>query len=610
VNRTLESSTSVMGDYLITPALSSSDATFKRPLRADSEFCSQLKKLFWGLTILLGGIQFWISRFAMNTDGISYLDVASAFSRRDWATGVNAYWSPLYPMLLSPALRFGERLPYWEFPLVHFVNFLILIACACAFEFFISRLIVYQTRVLAEGHAEPWAALPEWSLRMLGYTLFLWSALQLTPNSVVSPDLTVALFVYLAAGMVLGVSVGRTRYRDFILLGMILGFGYLAKAPMLPMGLVFVGSAFLAAGGNRKALLRSCVALVGFLIVAGPFISMLSHTQKRFTWGDSWKLNYAWYVDHAPRYHWQGGAPAAGTALHATEKIFAQPPAYAFDRGSATYPVWYDPAYWNQGIRPVFDGKSDLMQIFVNALVYEKIFFHQQAAVLVICIFLFLVGQRGPGAITDIAKYWMLLIPPAAALGMYVLVHVEDRMIAAFDVLLWIAFFSAVRFQGRPETKRAAALAVVSVALLTSLMLGDSILGEMASHSVAELLTWNSPAANFQWQVAKQLEQTGLHSGDKVAWVRPNIFTARQDYSWARLAGLQIIAEVPAGEQDRFWAVSSEQRAKLLRATAQTGAVAFIATQVPDGFSESGWKPLGKTGYWIFSLQDLSVRKL
>jgi hypothetical protein len=493
--------------------------------------------------------------------------------------------------------------------LVHFVNFLILIACACAFEFFVSRLIVCQTRVLAEGHAESWAALPEWSLRMLCYTLFLWSALQLTPNSVVSPDLAVAMFVYLAVGMVLGVSAGLARYRDFVLLGMILGFGYLAKAPMLPIGLVLGGLAFLAAGANGRALLRSSVMLIGFLIVAGPFISMLSHAQKRFTWGDSWKLNYAWYVDHAPRYHWQGGVPAAGVALHPTERIFAQPPVYVFNRGSATYPVWYDPSYWNEGIRPVFDGKSDLVQIFVNALVYEKIFFHQQAAVLVICIFLFLMGQRGLRAITDIAKYWMLLIPPVAALGMYVLVHVEDRMIAAFDVVLWIAFFAAVRFQNWPETKRVAAWAVVSVALLTSLMLADSILGEIASHSVNELLTWNSPAANFQWQVARQLERTGLHSGDKVAWVRPNVFTARQDYSWARLAGMQIIAEVPAGEQDRFWAVSPEQRAKLLRATAATGAVAFIATQVPDRFSESGWKPLGETGYWMFLLQGPSVRK-
>src|SRR6185369_13250535 len=44
---------------------------------------------------VLGALQAWDRRYAMNPDGISYLDVADAYLRGDWAVAVNGYWSPL-----------------------------------------------------------------------------------------------------------------------------------------------------------------------------------------------------------------------------------------------------------------------------------------------------------------------------------------------------------------------------------------------------------------------------------------------------------------------------------------------------------------------------------
>jgi len=101
-----------------------------------------------------------------------------------------------------------------------------------------------------------------------------------------------------------------------------------------------------------------------------------------------------------------------------------------------------------------------------------------------------------------------------------------------------------------------------------------------------------------------------LRPGDKVAWVRPNAFNSKQDYSWAHLAGLRIIAEVPDGQQDRFWSVRPAQRMALLDSVAQTGAVAFVVTGMPDGFSENGWKPLGSTGYWVYLLSPSGASKI
>jgi hypothetical protein len=562
----------------------------------------RLTASFWALVILLGAVESWIGRAAMNTDGISYLDVASAFSRHEWAVGVNAYWSPLYPFLLGIALRILKPSSYGEFPVLHLVNFLIFLASAAAFQFALSRLIYFRRKRAVIPNRQPYV-LPEWSLFALGYALFLWISLQLMPISVVSPDMTVALFVYLAAGIVLGMGAGLNRVQDFVLLAIVLGFGYLAKAPMLPVGIVFLAMACFLAGGIRKALVRIPLAVVAMMLVASPFVVMLSHIQGRPTWGDSANLNYVWYVNDLPRYHWQGGPlPGNGKPIHPTNRLSQDPPVYGFN-GNGTYAVWYDPAYWNQGARPVLELKSIMRQIFENLLLYEKVILHEQAAVLVICLLLFLIGGRAKLAFQSVREYWMLLLPIAATLGMYSLVHVEERMIAPFLLLLWLALFAAVRFPGTYDPGRLAPLSVVALVIFVVGMQGASVFGEMASHSPRELLSWKNPSSNFEWQVAQELCRAGVQPGDKVAWIRPALFSEKQNYSWANLSRVKIVAEVPTGEEDRFWQATPEKRQQAFDAIAQTGAVAFVATSMPAGYPKSDWKPLGATGYWAYLLQ-------
>jgi hypothetical protein len=43
--------------------------------------------------VLLGLVHSWMSRYAMNPDGMSYLDLGDSFFQRDWAHAVNAWWS-------------------------------------------------------------------------------------------------------------------------------------------------------------------------------------------------------------------------------------------------------------------------------------------------------------------------------------------------------------------------------------------------------------------------------------------------------------------------------------------------------------------------------------
>ena len=185
-----------------------------------------LRVLVWSVRI--GGLQFWTNRYTMNTDGISYLDIADAVSKGHLAAAANAYWSPLYPCLLALGLAIFRPSPYWEFPVAHLVNFSILLAAAASFQFFVGQLLrIIEEREGASGGQK--LSRRGSMLLAIGSMLFLWASLRLAGLEVVSPDLLLTVFVYLASGLALRMELREARYRDFAFLRILLAIGYLAK---------------------------------------------------------------------------------------------------------------------------------------------------------------------------------------------------------------------------------------------------------------------------------------------------------------------------------------------------------------------------------------------
>jgi hypothetical protein len=148
--------------------------------------------------ILAGAIHAWSSRNYMNPDGISYLDIGDAYFRGDWATAINAYWSPFYSWLLGAALFVARPSPYWEFTVVHAVNFVIYLFALGCFSFLLREVIRASQPPASAAHAP----LPEWAMLTVGYAVFVWSVVKLVSVELVTPDLCVAAWVYLAAGRV------------------------------------------------------------------------------------------------------------------------------------------------------------------------------------------------------------------------------------------------------------------------------------------------------------------------------------------------------------------------------------------------------------------------
>ena len=256
-------------------------------------------------------------------DGLSYLEIGEAYLRGDWGAAINGYWSPLYSWLLGLTLLILRPTPYWEFPAVHLVNFIIYLCALGCFHFFLRELIAYHRTRTLERHV---LSLPAWAWWALGYALFIWSSLTMIPLSLVTPDLCVAALVFLAAGILLRIRCGSISWVTFSLLGLVLGFGYLAKAPMFPLAFVFIGVGVLAVGNLRRGMALGAVSLASFLLISGPFILALSITKGRLTFGDTAKLNYIFRMYRAPTRHWQGTwPPAIGKPEHPTRKIFDRP---------------------------------------------------------------------------------------------------------------------------------------------------------------------------------------------------------------------------------------------------------------------------------------------
>src|SRR5882762_9325553 len=121
----------------------------------DSVRSVQLARVvMWTATIVAGLLQALAVRFYISGDGNSYLDVASAYLRRDFANAINAYWSPFYSWLIALVLWVFKPSGYWETTILHLLNLVGLLLALRAFEFFFRQfLAAKQTFTRSEGES-------------------------------------------------------------------------------------------------------------------------------------------------------------------------------------------------------------------------------------------------------------------------------------------------------------------------------------------------------------------------------------------------------------------------------------------------------------------------
>ena len=573
--------------------------------------CKWLRISFWCVAIALGAADAWAARFTMNADGISYIDMGDAYWRGDWHMAINALWSPLYSWILGLFLKGLKPSAYWEYPLVHLVNFFIYVAALACFEFFLSNFIRGRResgKDLGESGEE---TLPEWAWWALGYSLFTWTSLVLITIGLVAPDMCVAGFVYLACGLTMQVRAGAAPRRTVVLLGLVLGFAYLAKAVMLPLSFVFLAVAVFSLGSLRKGAPRMVMPAIVFLVIAAPFMTAISRAKGRLTFGDAGRLNYAGCVNGVDflfpgdsgklsclEFMWVEGvdeieSTSSKKLLHPVSRIFDAPATYQFEgpvRG--TYPFWYDPSYWQEGIEPHFDLRAQARAVMRGIRWYRSMCLHALGHVTVGLCILYLFARKRSLCIKRSAANWPLVVPGLSGLGLYALMLVQNRYIAPFVLLLCLAAFSGVRIPGSRWSRMLIAVISVSIAAINVVSAGLYVVRNPISARCA---------APVYWQAGVALKQLGIRSGDRVAVVATWPLGESVPFV-ARLAKAQIVAQV--NRPDHFFAASPSAQSQVLQALAAHGAKAFLTQDKPShGAPDIRWEALGRTNFYVCLLE-------
>ena len=557
----------------------------------------RVRRFFLALTVLLGFLQAWASRMDLVSDTVSYLDIGDGIWKGQWSMAVNGLWGPLYSTILGVTLGVFRPTLHWEYPLVHLVMFVIFLFALWGFDFLLRELILWRQ----ERQTDRECAVPSWVWLTIGYTLFLWSSLQLIQVSETNPDMLVAAFFYFACGMLVKMRRNAATWSTYLSFGLVLGLGYLTKSVMFPVSLLCLAVAFVL---GRQEKLRVAAALAVFVLMAGPFIAVLSMQKSRITFGESGRYNYAVHVIHVPRTHWQGETPGSGTPVHGSRQIVDQPATFEFAEPlTGTYAAWTDPSYWYQGLQVPFDFRR-AVATEAKLLRVELVFLFELHGSLLASLFLmFYAGGRKWAIFSDVATYWFLLMPALGTLVMYASVHIEPRYLAPFLVVFLLCLFLSVRLPASEDSRRLGS--AVAVFLFLSFLCPI----ESPSLHVKDFLrdvTGRSKADPNSYQaVASEMGRLGLRPGDRIASLEYSLWGMS---TWARLARARIVAEVyywpelSESSGNDFWKADQATQGRVIQAIEKTGVRVIVSQAAPNPPDASGWRRVGNTQYYAYWL--------
>jgi hypothetical protein len=478
---------------------------------------------FWLFASAAGVTQCWSYRFWIEPDGVNYLDVAYAYLRHDWSDAINSYWSPLYSWLLASTFYVVRPSAYWESTVLHLLNFvLFLFALRCG-EFFISELV--NSRIEK--------SIPDWAIWTVGYSLLLFVSLFWNAAYLDTPDLCTSGLVYIAAGLLIRIRSGGATLRDFMFFGALLGIAYFSKTIMF-----LVAFAFLAAAGRRRG---TVLAFACFVAVTLPWITILSRSVGRITYGDAGPANYIGYVAHS------------GTPVHPPRIIFTSPAVREFATPiRATYPPWYNGQYWMEGLHPRFEWKAQFRVLVRSAKEYLHTLTGQKEFIAGFLLIFFAWPKLLP-------IRWHVLMPALWGLSLYALVHVEPRLVGVFFFLFWLILYSGLCIRSERFLK----LVIFAIVLATAFKIGRA----------AVVRPLNSP--HVQWQTAQAIRKMGIEPGSQVA-----VFghTNEADY-WAHLLGVTVVADIQADDMVTYWSAPPGVRTQILSRLSELDIRAVITTK-------------------------------
>lgn len=537
----------------------------------------------WCLSALLlaGALQNITGRMAMYTDGIHYLDLANCWRRGDWWVAVDAFRSPLYPWIAAAWLQIWKPGMEAMFPSIHVLNFLIFAGVTLCFRFCLQQHI---RTAAARSQADGKTRLDSFSWTVLGWSLYLLASIKLTPSHQHAPDMMVMGACFLATGFLLRIWRKEATKWSYLQLGIVLGLGYLTKAILFPVSLLYLFSLFILTAKHKQGMVKAFLTVLTFCVVCTPWVIALHWKTDHWTTGAAGKLNHAWVFVYAGQ--------SKNTSDVQQGRLISKDPDYFQYNTTAgrTYAADYDPALWKWNYPVPFNLRDQVHVAVVNLFQYRWFLNYYGAPFVTLILFwMFLRGSLLSG-VKDLIAECQVLLPIASVLAGYLLLWVYTRFIGGYFVLIFMGAFLAMAFEAGSidvSVLRKAAIAIVATTMLLHVpdIANDFRKEESESRQATQL------------KVAQAMQKLGLKPGDTVAVVQRHFW----EY-WAFLARVHIVASTAEGGSEDFWKVSQDRRAKIIEAARSTQARWLLVNSAPDKTTENDWVRLGDTGYYAIPL--------
>ncbi|MBP9089484.1 hypothetical protein KBI23_00545 [bacterium] len=546
--------------------------------------------------IALGLLQAWAYRYLVYMeDAWSYLDIADNYLRGDFASALSSYWSPLYSWLIALFLLAFHPPVCEKFVVLKLINFTSFLFVIFAFELLLDQVMAwYSEETLCQGRALLKVGAP--LLELWSYVVFILMSLSVGAVWKDTPDLLMSGFLYAATALTLAFWRGQLTQIKALFIGFSLAAGYLCKAVMFPLTLVYL--LILAVSPQAKAAKVRAILLVvaAFLLVAGPYIAAISIKNQKLLFSTTMQYNYAlWVLRNAPFRHALALRNADQLPMkftHPSQVIFTEPQVFYFAEPiHATFATHYDPAYWFDGVKIYFDGVMQFVATVASISVLVRLFFGW----LFFGWLVLLLGCRSRAiTLKSMACRLPLFLPSLAGLTLYSLglncyTLYSERYFPGFFVLWFLGLMGSIRL---PDTSKVRKVLLAST-IVSLLGLGWRFTVELGN----TLHTLDTSAVNENCLILRRLTELGIVPGDQLANMDP-----LRKVGWAQMGQFRLVADII--DDGTFWQISQGKRESLYEVLRQRHikVLTYANGDHPPKQYPVGWQRVSGTQFWFYML--------
>lgn len=543
----------------------------------------QIRLFFWCSSLLLAGFNAYSTRFFINDDAIAYIEIGEAIKHFHWHDVANFTFSPMYGLLIAIFQSILQLNPFNEILWIKLLNCLIFFATLGSLETLL-RFLKREYQVNSEAGQNP---IPWPLIQAALYSIFLVTTLVSVRVRLINPDMLVYCLILLCFSTIMWIRENDEPFFKYSILGVLIGFGYLAKAYLFLFSPVLLAMAAFSIRSFKKSIPRIALALLSMILIMGPLLVTLSMKKGSFTYGEGGRHVYSILIGG------QGSPVNPGKIIDARNRI------YVYEYGNfCTRPSSFDVCYWTIGVEPKYNSAAHA-KMFLRNLAETVSQSRWLLAIMVWAIFQIYCGSFRIGALKPIGVPILFGVPAFFGIALFALISTEPRYVAPFLFCGSVGLIFGMSRGGNRIVFNKWGISDLGMLLLILFLMGN-VINSSIDQAIRGLESKNGKPSyheNYQDQVSISdfLSKMGIKHGDHVA------ILGHSAIQWARMTGVRITGEIE--DPDKFFSIDSGERFNCLTLLKNVGIRAVIAHGKKwTRFVDEGWILIPGTDSYFLKL--------